>query len=507
MSSTKNIAKNSLFLYLRMFLNMGVGLFTAGIVLNTLGVTDFGIYNIVGGFVSMFGFLNSSMAASTQRFLSFDLGKNDFVRLKQTFSTTVTIHLIIAAIIVIALETFGLWYINNRLNVPADRMSAVNIVFQFSVLSSFFGIIQVPYNALITAHEKFNVYAYISLLEIVFKLLILYFLLNINHDKLILYSILLFASSFIIRMIYRIYCRNNFLESHYYFYFDKFFFKEILSFTGWNTFGTISAVARGQGNNLLLNAFFGPALNAAYGVSMQFQSIISSFVSNFQVAVNPQIIKTYANREFDKSIFLMKESAKLSYFLMLIMSVPMIYNINYILEIWIKKVPLFTNTFICISLVGVLLDTLSNPLMTGARASGKMKWYQIIISITIFASLPLSYLALKIYKNPNLIFVIISALNFLALIFRIFFLRVMINLNVKDFFQDVIFKVAYCTLFVILANYLIYYFYGTANTILTLIGFGIINVLSTVIIIILLGISARERRFILNYFNFKFKKG
>lgn len=506
MSSTKNIAKNSLFLYLRMFLNMGVGLFTAGIVLNTLGVTDFGIYNIVGGFVSMFGFLNSSMAASTQRFLSFDLGKNDFVRLKQTFSTTVTIHLIIAAIIVIALETFGLWYINYRLNVPADRMSAVNIVFQFSVLSSFFGIIQVPYNALITAHEKFNVYAYISLLEIVFKLLILYFLLNINHDKLILYSILLFASSFIIRMIYRIYCRKNFLESHYYFYFDKFFFKEILSFTGWNTFGTISAVARGQGNNLLLNAFFGPALNAAYGVSMQFQSIISSFVSNFQVAVNPQIIKTYANREFDKSIFLMKESAKLSYFLMLIMSVPMIYNINYILEIWIKKVPLFTNTFICISLVGVLLDTLSNPLMTGARASGKMKWYQIIISITIFASLPLSYLALKIYKNPNLIFVIISALNFLALIFRIFFLRVMINLNVKDFFQDVIFKVAYCTLFVILANYLIYYFYGTANTILTLIGFGIINVLSTIIIIILLGISARERRFILNYFNFKFKK-
>ncbi|WP_333850295.1 MATE family efflux transporter [Epilithonimonas sp.] len=485
---------------------MGVGLFTAGIVLNTLGVTDFGIYNIVGGFVSMFGFLNSSMAASTQRFLSFDLGKNDFVRLKQTFSTTVTIHLIIAAIIVIALETFGLWYINNRLNVPADRMTAVNIIFQFSVLSSFFGIIQVPYNALITAHEKFNVYAYISLLEIIFKLLILYFLLNINHDKLILYSILLFASSFIIRMIYRIYCRKNFLESHYYFYFDKFFFKEILSFTGWNTFGTISAVARGQGNNLLLNAFFGPALNAAYGVSMQFQSIISSFVSNFQVAVNPQIIKTYANREFDKSIFLMKESAKLSYFLMLIMSVPMIYNINYILEIWIKKVPLYTNTFICISLVGVLLDTLSNPLMTGARASGKMKWYQIIISITIFVSLPLSYLVLKIYKNPNLIFVIISALNFLALIFRIFFLRVMINLNVKDFFQDVIFKVSYCTLFVILANYLIYYFYGTANTILTLIGFGSINILSTVIIVILFGISGRERRFILNYFNFKFKK-
>lgn len=489
-----------------MFLNMGVSLFTAGVVLNTLGITDFGIYNIVGGFVSMFSFLNSSMGSATQRFLTYDLGKKDFSQLKKTFSTTVTIHFGIAILIALALETFGLWYINHKLNVPANRMVAVNIVFQFSVLSSFFGIIQVPYNALVTAHERFNVYAYINFLEIFFKLAILYFLIHIKDDKLILYSVLLFASSFVVRMIYRIYCRRNFPESHYSFYFEKRFFTEILSFTGWNTFGSVAAVARGQGNNLLLNLFFGPALNAAYGVSTQFQGIINSFVSNFQIAVNPQIIKTYANREFEKSIFLMKESSKLSYFLMLIMSVPMIYNIDYILEIWIKKVPPYTATFICISLVGVLLDTISNPLMTGARASGKMKWYQIIISITVFLSLPISYFALKFYKNPNLIFVIISFLNFVALIFRIYFLERMINLNVKDFIKDVLLKIFVCTTIVLLANYVLYYYYGSAHTIPKLITFGFLNVLSTSLIVLLFGITKLERKFIINYFNFKFLK-
>ncbi|WP_312825289.1 MATE family efflux transporter [Epilithonimonas sp.] len=506
MSSTKNIAKNSLILYFRMFINMGVGLFTAGIVLNTLGITDYGIYNVVGGFVSMFGFLNASMSSATQRFLSFDLGKNDFEQLRKTFSTTVTIHFAIAILIVLVLETFGLWYINYKLNVPSERMMAVNIVFQFSVVSSFLGIVQVPYNALITAHERFNVYAYISFLEIAFKLAILYFLVCVQHDKLVLYSTLLFVSSFVIRMVYRIYSRRNFPESNYEFYFDKSYFKEILSFTGWNIFGNVATVARGQGNNMLLNLFFGPVLNAAYGVSTQFQGVINSFVSNFQVAVNPQIIKTYANREFEKSIFLMKESSKLSYFLMLIMSVPMVYNIDYILEIWIKKVPPYTNTFICISLVGVLLDAISNPLMTAARASGKIKWYQIIISITIFLSLPLSYFALKIYKNPNLIFIIISILNFGALVFRIYFLQNMISLNVKDFIKDVFIKILVCTTIVFLANYTLYYYYGAANTIISLIIFGIINVISTSLVIVLFGINKHEKKFIKNYFNLKFIK-
>lgn len=507
MSSTKNIAKNSLFLYLRMFLNMGVGLFTAGIVLNTLGITDYGIYNIVGGFVSMFGFLNSSMSSATQRFLTFDLGKNDIKKLKKTFSTTVTIHIVLAFLIALVLESFGLWYINNKLNIPADRLGAVNVIFQFSVLSAFLGIIQVPYNALITAHERFNVYAYISFLEIAFKIIILFLLVHIKHDKLILYSILLFVSSFLIRIIYRVYCRKNFPESHYSFYFERNLFAEILTFSGWNTFGSVAAVARGQGNNLLLNLFFGPTLNAAYGVSSQFQGIISNFVSNFQVAVNPQITKSYAKGDFEKSIFLMKESSKFSYLLMLMMSTPMIYNVDYILEIWIKKVPPHTATFICIAIVGILLDAISNPLMTGARASGKMKWYQITISITVFLSLPLSYFALKIYNNPNLIFIIISFLNFIALLFRLYFLKKMINLNIRDFFKEVFLQIFTCTAVIIILHSIIFYYYGSANTISSLLIFASVNVLISALVIFVIGINNREKKFILNYLNFKiFKK-
>ncbi|WP_332021801.1 MATE family efflux transporter, partial [Kaistella sp.] len=281
MSSTKNIAKNSLFLYLRMFINMGVGLFTAGIVLNTLGISDYGIYNIVGGFVSMFGFLSTSMSTATQRFMSFDIGKKDFIQLRKTFSTTVSIHFVIGVIIVLILETFGLWYINNKLNVSDERIYAANIVFQFSVLTSFFSILQVPYNALITAHEKFKIYAYIGFLDTAFKLIILYFLKSVSYDKLILYSFLLFLSSFIIRMIYRIYCRRNFPESHYFLYFDRAYFKTLLSFTGWNLIGNIADVARGQGNNLLLNIFFGTVMNAAYGITLQVQNLVKIFITNF----------------------------------------------------------------------------------------------------------------------------------------------------------------------------------------------------------------------------------
>lgn len=438
MSSTKNIAKNSLFLYLRMFLNMGVGLFTAGIVLNTLGITDYGIYNIVGGFVSMFSFLNSSMSSATQRFLSFDLGKNDLEQLKKTFSTTVTIHFGIALLIVLALETFGLWYINNKLNVPADRMTAVNIVFQFSVLSSFFSIIQVPYNALITAHERFNVYAYISFVEIAFKLLILYFLVHVEHDKLILYSILLFASSFIVRMIYRVYCRRNFPESKYSFYFDRAYFKTLLSYTGWNLFGNIAGVAKGQGNNLVLNIFFGTVMNAAYGITVMIQGLVTNFVSNFQSAVNPQIVKNYAMGNIERSIKLIHQSAKFSFGLMLTLAVPILISLQFILDLWLKTYPLESITFIQLSFINILIDTISNPIMFGLQATGKMKWYQIVVGTLLFLNLPISYLLIKITNQPEVIFKVSIFISLLALACRLYFLKIQVNVPVRDFLINVI---------------------------------------------------------------------
>ena len=442
MSSTKNIAKNSLFLYLRMFLNMGVGLFTAGIVLNTLGITDYGIYNIVGGFVSMFGFLNSSMSSATQRFLSFDLGKNDRDQLRKTFSSAVTIHFVIALIIVLALETFGLWYINNKLNVPTDRMTAVNIVFQFSVFSTFFGIIQVPYNALITAHERFNVYAYISFVEIALRLIILYFLVHVEHDKLVLYAALLFVSSFIIRMIYRIYCRKHFQESQYQFYFDKSYFKVLISFTGWNLFGNIAGVAKGQGNNLLLNIFFGTVLNAAYGITMTIQGVVTNFVSNFQVAVNPQIIKSYSSGNKERSFKLMFQSSKFSFGMMLMMIAPILGSLKFILDQWLKNYPPQSLLFIHLALFTILIDTLSNPLMMGLQATGKIKMYQAVVGILVFLNLPISYILIRVTHQPEMVFITSLILAFVALWFRLYFLKINMKFPVSLFVKEVLFRIS-----------------------------------------------------------------
>ena len=496
MSSNRQIAKNSLFLYFRMFLNMGIGLITAGLVLRTLGITDYGIYNIVGGFVSMFGFLNSSMSSATQRFLSFDIGKGNSKQLHKTFSATVTIHWIIAIIVVIILETFGLWYINYRLNVPLERMDVVNAVFQFSVLSTFFGIIQVPYNALITAHEKFNVYAYISILEMFFKVLVLVLIVFMEVDKLLLYSFLLFITSFIIRVIYRVYCRNNFKESHYKFYYNKSYFSEILAFSGWNVFGSLAAVGRGQGNNLLLNTFFGTAMNAAYGVTYQVSSITSSFVSSFQLAINPQVIKSYANQDYQRTNYLIKSSSLYSYFLMLIIVIPIVFNIDFILEFWLTNVPPRTSDFIILCIVGVMLDVISNPLMTAARATGKMKWYQITISILIMLSLPLSYFALKLTNNPNWVFIFIAILNCIALGFRMFFLQNMMKFNVKEFVTDVLLKILVCTILSVLLNYCMYLCLPKVDSFTKLIFSTALSLMITFLLIFILGIGVQEKRMI-----------
>ena len=339
MSSHKTIAKNTLFLYFRMFLTMGVGLYTSRMVLDVLGVEDYGIYGLVGGIVTMFAFLNSAMASATQRYLSFDIGKGDEVRLQQTFNASVNIHFLIGIVIVILAETVGLWFVNTQLDIPAERMVAANWVYQFSILAFFFNVIQVPYNALLVAREHMSVYAYISIIDVLFKLGIVFILIYYNADKLILYGILTFAVSFIVRMLYRAYCKRKFKESVYKFYYDKVYYKELLNYSWWNLFGNIAAIARGQGSNILLNIFFGPVANAAYSLTQTVQSMIGQFVTNFQVALNPQITKNYASGNINASMNLMFKSSKYSFFAMLILVVPFLYNIDYVMNLWLKEVP------------------------------------------------------------------------------------------------------------------------------------------------------------------------
>lgn len=479
-----------------MFLTMGVGLFTSRLVLQALGVVDYGIYGLVGGIVSTFAFLNSAMASATQRYLSFDIGRNDFDRLQKTFNATLNIHILISLIILFFAETIGLWFVNYKLQIPADRIVAANWVFQFSIFAFVLEVIQVPYNALLFAREHMNVYAYVSILETALKLLIVYLLVQINTDKLILYSILTFCVVFIIRTIYKIYCKKHFKEATYKFYFDKNYYKELMSYSGWNLFGNIANIARGQGSNILLNLFFGPIANTAYSLTLMVQGIIGSFVGNFQVALNPQITKSFAKDEVEKTLNLIHKSSKFSFFAMFILVIPFLDNIDYIMHLWLNKVPPYAISFLKLALIYSLIETISNPLMVGAQATGKIKWYQIIIGSFIFLTLPITWITFYFTSNPINVYWILIINSLIALVFRILFLRKMIGLNVVKYLKEVIFPISLVIVAVSSFIYLSTSFFAKIyldNYFLDFILKAAILAIVIFILIILLGLSQSDR--------------
>lgn len=502
--NNKRIAKNTLFLYFRMILTMSVGLYTSRLVLDELGVVDYGIYGLVGGIVSMFAFLNSAMASATQRYLSFDIGKKDWDRLQKTFNATLNIHILIAIVIFILAETIGLWFVNTQLEIPEERMYAANWVYHFSIFAFILNVIQVPYNALLFAREHMSVYAYISILETVLKLAIVLFLVQADSDKLILYSILTFGVAFVIRMTYQIYCRKRFPESKYKFYWNKAYYKELMSYSGWNLFGNIAAVARSQGSNILLNIFFGPVLNAAYGITIMVQGIIGNFVSNFQVAVNPQIVKNYAAGEKQASLNLMYKSSKFSFFGMLILVVPLLVNLEYVMNLWLKEVPTYAIEFIQLALIYSLIETLSNPLMIGAQATGKIKWYQIIIGTFIFLIFPINYLIFSLNNNPLNLYYVFIANSLVALLFRIFFLRKMMSLNLLHYFYKVVIPIILVsfTIFIIIQNTS---FLKTTDFINLILNSALIAT-TILVIIALLGSTKGERRIGIQFLQSKLMK-
>ncbi|WP_271393654.1 MATE family efflux transporter [Aequorivita sinensis] len=487
-----------MFLYFRMFLTMGVGLYTSRLVLDALGVVDYGIYGVVGGIVTMFAFLNSAMASATQRYLSFDIGRNDIERLQKTFNATLNIHFLVALIILILAETIGLWFINYKLDIPADRMVAANWVYQFSIFTFILNVIQVPYNALLIAREHMNVYAYVSILETILKLIIVLYLVQADTDRLILYAILTFAVSFIIRMVYKIYCKRKFKESIYKFYFDKTYYKELLSYSGWNLFGNIAAVARSQGSNILLNLFFGPVANASYSITLMVQGIIGNFVSNFQVAVNPQIVKNYAAGEKQASLNLMYKSSKFSFFGMLILVVPLLVNLEYVMNLWLKEVPTYAIEFIQLALVFSLIETISNPLMSGITATGKIKTYHVVISFFNIFNLPLIWLLFKINNNPISIYYVFISISILLLFLRIMFVKKLMKVDIFHFFKKVLFRIIIVSLCVYLLYINFYQILSEYENFITFIWKSVIIVFLILTIIWIFGLTKTERIFVLN---------
>ena len=431
--NNKRIAKNTLLLYFRMLFMMAVSLFTSRVILNTLGVEDYGIYNVVGGVVAMFGFLNGSMSSATQRYITFALGKGDEKRLQTVFSTTLQIHTLIAAIIVILGETIGLWFLYNKMQIPADRMDAAFWVLQCSIISTVIMIVSVPYNADIIAHEKMSAFAYISVLEVVLKLAIVYMLVVFSVDKLILYAFLILAIQVLIRFCYSIYCNRHFKETKYIHVWDKPLFKEMTGFAGWSIFGNLSAVIFTQGLNILLNVFFGPVVNAARAVAVQVQSAIQQFVGNFQMALNPQITKTYAQGKMEEMHTLMFRSARFSFLMLFFISLPVLLETEFLLTLWLKTVPskavIFTQIMICISLI----YTIANPCVIANQATGKVKVYQMVVGGILLTILPISYIVLKLGAPAYSVFIVHFCVESVAQFSRMYMLRKLINLPIRQY--------------------------------------------------------------------------
>lgn len=432
-SNNKRIAKNTLLLYFRMIFMMLVALYTSRIVLNTLGVEDYGIYNVVGGIVAMFGFLNSSMSTTTMRYITYELGKGNFERLKVVFNTCQLILGIISVLVVVGTETVGVWFLYNKMQIPVDRMDAAFWVFQCSILATVVLIMSVPYNAIIVAHERMSAFAYISILEVVLKLAIVYLLLFFSVDKLILYAILILFVQFAIRVIYKVYCNKHFPETHAIWVINKALIKEMAGFTGWNLFGNIAAVLSSQGLNILLNIFFGPVVNAARAVSVQVQSAIIQFSSNFQMALNPQITKTYAADDYKMMHKLIGRSSKFTFFLLLFLSLPIMIQTDFVLTIWLKTVPDYTVTFLRIMLCTTIVDSVANPLMVAASATGRVRLYQSVVGGILLAILPVSYIILETGGDPNSVFIVHLIFSVIAFAVRLFIIRPMIKLDLSEY--------------------------------------------------------------------------
>ncbi|HOF16879.1 MAG TPA: MATE family efflux transporter [Bacteroidales bacterium] len=439
--NNKRIAKNTGMLYFRMLITMLVSLYTSRIILNELGVDDFGIYNVVGGVIMFFLFLSNALSAALQRFLSFALGQNNQEQLKKIFVSGIIVQLFIIVIVLLLAETVGLWFVNHKLIIPIDRMYAANCVYQFTILTFIINLLVVPYNACLIAYEKMSFYAYISIAESVLRLAMAFLLQFVLLDKLIVYAGLISAICLIILFLYIIYCRRTFSICRFSFIWDSQLLKKIMSFSGWSLLGSFSDIAVVQGVNLILNMFFGVIVNAAMGIAHQVNAALNSFVLNFQTAFKPQLIKIFAAGEKHSLHSLIIQTSKISFLLLLVLALPILLNTSLLLEWWLKNVPDYTVEFCQLVIVSSLINSMSGSLWVTAQATGKIKTYQIVISFILLSNLVISYFMLKNGFNAASVLWLRIIISVIALIARLFFIRKLVGLSFYQFMDKVVFRI------------------------------------------------------------------
>lgn len=492
--NSKRIAKNTIVLYIRTIFTMIVSLYTSRVILNALGVEDYGINNVVGGLVSMFSVMSSSLSSAIARFLTFGLGKGDMERLKNIFCTSVNIQIFMAIIVFAVGAIVGFIFLNYQMSIPADRLYAANWVLFCSLLSFSVGLLSVPYNSCIIAHERMDVFAYMSILETVLKLIIVYMIYISPFDKLITYSLLYLIVSIIIRFIYSIYCNRNFEECKYETKIDKSLLKEMSSFAGWNFFGNTAYILNTQGVNMLINVFFGVTMNAARGIAVQVQGAILQFVNNFTTAVNPQITKSYASGNYEQLYTLICQGSKYTFYLLLIFTVPVYVEAEIILKTWLGIVPEYTVVFLRLILISSYVTILGNTSLTAIMATGNIKNYQIFITLTGCLVFPITWIVFKIGMPVTYTYYVYIIIYFILNFIRLYYLKHLIKLPHMRFIKEVLLNIT----LVSVPSFLIPFFFikYVEPSFLRVFYTSIISVCTNIIMIYYVGLKESERQFI-----------
>ena len=494
-TNNKRIAKNTLLLYMRMMFTIAIGLYTGRVVLNALGITDYGIYNVVGGVIAMLGFLIGSMSSASSRFITYDLGKGDITVMKRTFGNILSIHFIIAGVILLFGETIGLWFVLNKLQIPAERMTAALWVYQFSVFTSILSVISVPYNAAIIAHERMKAFAYIGIVDAVLKLLIAYVLLIVPFDRLKVYALLFFCIQVFDRIVYGVYCTRHFQETKAKPTFNGKLFKEIFGFAVWTMNGNLAVIGYTQGINILLNMFFGPAVNAARGVAVQVQVVVQNFCNNFQMALNPQLTKSYAQNDLQHMHQLLKVSSKFSFFMILFISLPLMLEAPLVLKWWLGVVPEHTDNFLRLILCSSMLITLSNPLVVSVHATGRIKRFQAIEGTMLLCIVPIAYLLLKLFGiPPEYVFCVHIVVEACTQYARMRIVLPMIGMRVVEYVNEVVVPLVKVVVLAPILPLLVYHL--TEQSVATFFLVCVVSVLSVSACVYFIGCTKNEKEFV-----------
>lgn len=489
--NNKRVAKNTMLLYVRMLITTCISLYTSRVMLQVLGVDNLGIYNVVGGVVGLMSILNGAMTVSTQRYLSFGLGQGNIKKLTQVFTTCFIIYVLLCAILLVVSETIGLWIVNNKLLIDSDRMFAANWVYQFSIFTCIISLLLSPYSAAIIAHEKMGIYAYFSIINVILQLLIVYLIQILPMDVLISYGFLLMLLNFLNTGFNWVYCIRNFPECKLIAYFDKAKFKELLSYSGWSFFGSVGGVLRVQGIAVLLNMFFGPAVNAAMAIAAQVNGKVEMFFTNFMIAVRPQIIKYYAQGDMDSMVKLVTRSSKFSFYLIFLLGLPILIESPYIINIWLGQLPEYVIPFVRLMIILSAIESMTQPIMTAAHATGNIKFYQLCVGGVMLTNLPISYICLSLGSSPYSVIIVSICLSLLGTFLRLWVLKRLMPFPITQYLKEAYLKPIVVAIVATIMPMLLYLY--LSQSFINVFIVCSLCILCTVLSIYLLGLSNGER--------------